>query len=195
MQKYIAVFSCFLLSSTAYAAQVKDVNVVNTPTVNVANLPDVNVANTVDVEVVNADPVAVQIVENFPRLPFQSQQQSSPATAISVVHTYQVPMGFTLVIESFSARVTLPSSQFLFGSNISTTTSGQTAQHHFALPEVGNCCNSRFYRGMHAMRLYADSGTNVQIVISKQDVFTGTLTVSTSISGYLVPEDATSLQP
>ena len=143
------------------------------------------------VEVVNLDPVPV-----FQRIPFQGQQQSSQVpNTISLKHSYPVPVGFTLVVESLSVYAEVPSSQVLFRSSITTRALGVFAEHHFDLPEVAVILSSRLYRGLHSVRLYADSGSNVEIVIAKQDVFTGTLTVFSSISGYLIPEDAPRLGP
>ncbi len=53
-----------LWSVAAFADQVKDVNVVNTPDVTVTNMPDVNVANTPDVNVANVPEVLVTNDEN-----------------------------------------------------------------------------------------------------------------------------------
>ncbi|WP_126456860.1 hypothetical protein [Sulfuriflexus mobilis] len=180
----------------AFAEKVKDVIVVNDPVNPVPIVGETTVTNTVDIEVVNADPLPVIIEGGFQRIPFQRQQQSSQVPdTISVTHHYPVPDGYTLVIESFSVLTTVPSSQVLFRSSVTTTASANSAEHHFDLPELAVIGTSRYYRGLHSVRLYADSGTNVSITIAKQDVFTGTLTVFSSISGYLIPEGATRLGP
>jgi hypothetical protein len=149
-----------------------------------------------EVIVINADPLPVVVEENFRRIPFQEQKQSLQLdNAINVTHSYRVPNGFILVIESFSASGTLPTRQVLRRSSITTTASGASAEHHFNLSKVSEIDNYKHYSGLHSVRLYADSGTNVDIQIVKQNVASGKLTVFTSISGYLIPEGATRLGP
>lgn len=54
-----AALTLVLISTTAYAGNPTNVNVVNTPNVNVANTPSVNVANTPSVSVTNTPSVSV----------------------------------------------------------------------------------------------------------------------------------------
>lgn len=193
---FVLIVTPVFAKNVKLAKNVKKVIVVNDTASPVPISGETTVTNTVECEVMNSTPVPVTIDGNISRIPFQRQQQSLQVpNTISVLHDYQVPDDSTLVIESFSVYAELPSSQVLFRSSITTTASGEFAEHHFDLTQFAEILDKRFYRGIHSVRLYADPGTTVTIEIAKQDVATGTLTVFSSISGYLVPVGATSLGP
>src|SRR5262249_38831323 len=121
--KALLVFTLSVLTlSLSAGAQVKDVNVVNTPNVNVANTPNVNIANTPAVTLANTAVVSVNNLPAVTQTKSVTEPTSQPYGKLLQINipdgvvgnataAVNVPAGKTLVVEYISVRFQLASDQ------------------------------------------------------------------------------------
>lgn len=177
--KYLLIFSFCLIVFTANAAPpVKDVNVVNTPGVTIENGP--------------LDPVPV--IQSRPeRTPYSHDHQAVFITGSSYSHTFSPATADRLAIETVTYYVDLSSPQQLRYATMSTSANGVNSSHRLTVPEGRTISGRTIYSISIPIRLYVDPGTYVTILLNGTDLSGGT--ASMSVSGYLIPADATSLAP
>ena len=178
MNKFLmlaAIFAAFALAPMATYGQSKtedpkNVNVVNTPNVNIANTPKVLNANDSNI--------------------FQESRVENNLNDQSIVFTYSVPLGKRLVIEFASIRADVGHGEkvqaFIRGGN-----GFQDAIHPIVMNFQMVAGSNDLFVGAQPMKLYAEPGTTVEVLISRRDAAnTGTVTlhadVQSSVSGYLV---------
>jgi hypothetical protein len=168
-----------------------NVSVVNTPTVNIGagsvgitGMPNVTVANTI------TNPVPVRDTDNPAIQPFQTEIALDLTSFTSKVGTFTVPAGKRLVIEfvSIFAQVNQGQKELV---NIETT-AGNTVASYTVVPnfygtEVSSNPAFDVFVGNQQMRVYADPGSTVNILVYGQ-LNTNALGGQTvvSLSGYLV---------
>jgi hypothetical protein len=203
------------LSMNVYAADEKDVNVVNTPDVNVVNQPtvrseqsgswEVNVNNTTSnpipidgaVEIINSDPIPVQ-TEHFPREPFYKGvtiQGTAPVIPGYVVHPDDIPPGEILVVESINywgfLSVGLSFSYFAFKF---IPASGDDTRIWMP-PLQYDEGNPNHFQDYVPVRLYLrDDDALVAYNHRFGDSGFNTI-INVTVTGYLRPEDSPSLSP
>ena len=171
-----ALFAVFAIAPAAtYGQQSKPEEPKN---VNVVNTPNVNIANTA--KVLNANDSNI----------FQESRGDNSFTDALTIFTYQVPLGKRLVIEFASIRASLGR-----GEKMEAFVRGGNAFRHALHPIVMNfqltSATHDIYVGSQAMKLYAEPGTTVEVLVSRRDAAnTGAVSsdasVESSISGYLV---------
>ena len=169
-----------------------------TANVNVVNVADVNVVGTPGVTVENDDfnPIPVEVMPAFPRMPFTFRDVASQNSGTDITISFTVPSDKRLVIELATARVEPgPGGEIRF-SSIQLTTNGTRAAHFFSIPlSCTNCFSGgNTYQTAQPLRLYADPDTSVAIAVART-VGSGFYRVQGSVSGYLVPLDSPSLEP
>ena len=92
-----------------------------------------------------------------------------------------VPAGKRLVIESVTARATLPTGQRVILS-ISSTTSGRDAMHYIAVTPQGSFPTYDAYAATSAVRIYADADTTIRFE-ARRSADAGVANVNIVISG------------
>ena len=92
-----------------------------------------------------------------------------------------VPDGKRLVVESVTARATLPTGQHVILS-ISTTTSERDALHYIALSPQGTFPTYDAYAATSSLRIYADAGTTIHFE-ARRSADVGVANINTVISG------------
>ena len=170
-----ALFSVFAIAPVATYGQKqpeepKPVTVVNTPNVKIANTPKVLNANDSNI--------------------FQESRVDNNFNDSVKVFSFSVPLGKRLVIEYASVLANIGKGEkvhaFVRGGN-----GFQDALHpiimNFQLTSAGN----DLFVGSQLLKLYAEPGTTVEILISRRDAAdTGAVdqdsNLQASISGYLV---------
>jgi hypothetical protein len=176
----VALFAAFALAPMATYGQSKsedprNVNVVNTPNVNIANTPKVLNANDLNI--------------------FQESRVDNNFKDSLKVFTFTVPLGKRLVIEYASVFANLGKGEkvhaFVRGGN-----GFQDALHPIVMTFQATIGGHDLFVGSQAMKLYAEPGTTVDLLISRRDAAdTGAVNqdsnIEGSISGYLVdvPQD------
>ncbi|HTG95631.1 MAG TPA: hypothetical protein VL866_23725 [Pyrinomonadaceae bacterium] len=157
--------------------EVKNVNVINTPSVNVANIPNVNVTNTPKVR--NANDLNI----------FQESRGTFTNDDLEVF-SYLVPLGKRLVIEFASINATIGRGEklraLIRGGN-GLTDADHAIVMSFQVPVAGQ----DIFVGAQQMRMYAEPGTTVTILVNRRDaadtgIVSANAFIQTSISGYLV---------
>lgn len=170
-----ALFAVFAIAPMATYGQSKseepkNVNVVNTPNVNIANTPKVLNANDSNI--------------------FQESRIENNLNDEVKVFTYSVPLGKRLVIEFASIRANVGHGEkvqaFVRGGN-----GFQDAIHPIIMNFQMAVGSHDLFVGAQPMKLYAEPGTTVEVLISRRDAAnTGAVSlnanVDSSISGYLV---------
>ena len=148
----------------------KNVNVVNTPNVTVSNTPKVLNANDSNI--------------------FQESRLKNSTNDPQEVFSYAVPLGKRLVIEFVSVQATIGEGEkmraFIRGGNGFTD-----AIHPIIMNFQVTVASRDLFAGAQLMRMYAEPGTTVEILVSRRDAAdTGAVKanafIETSISGYLV---------
>jgi hypothetical protein len=183
----------------------KDVNVVNTPNVSVVNTPNVSVANTPSVSVVNTPTVLVGNTPDSPvnvvlppRPAFQPFQKtlaiSFDPPSNSDSEWFTVPEGKRLVIElvTFQGIIYPPGDEEHFVT-ITTVAAGMVAAHYLTPTHYGPFTGAHAaglirLHATHPVRLYADGGTNVGVLITREfpeGANGGSPEDKVSFSGYL----------
>ena len=117
--------------------------------------------------------------------------------------TFAVPNNKLLVIENVSASLHCPVGQEITHTQIRTSVKGIVAWHNVFIPKTtvfndGGSPLTNVYSGGQRLRLYADPGTRVFILVGKNssqipDILGGGTDVY--ISGYLLPVKSPSLGP
>ena len=169
-----------------------NVSVTNTPTVNLAsgstvsvtNTPTVNLASGASVSISNttANPVLVRSVDDAVRQIFQKQMQINMAAGeFGKNASFFVPAGKRLVIEHVSAAGFDDGDQHL-QFEVDTNVNGEFASHFLVTERQGG---HPFFRVSQQLRVYADPGTQVQVVVLRPTNTTSAVAAMT-ISGYYV---------
>ena len=170
-----ALLAVFTIAPTATYAQgkveePKNVNVVNTPNVIVTNTPKILNANDSNI--------------------FQEARVKNSTNNDAEFFTYTVPLGKRLVIEFVSVNATIGKGEkmhsFIRGGN-----GFSDAVHPITMNFQVTVANRDIFVGAQQMRMYAEPGTTVEILVSRRDAAdTGAVSpnavMETSISGYLV---------
>jgi hypothetical protein len=95
---------------------------------------------------------------------------------------YSVPPGMRAVIETVTVLVTFPVSQGVGGFlSVQTELGGETADHYLVLTTQGTVLASEARTANHAVRLYADPGTQVFL----NGAIQAGSSLHLSLSGYL----------
>jgi len=187
----IGVAIATLTTSSLFAANTSNVNVVNTPNVNIANTPIVTLSGTPSVSLTGtpnvnvANTPIVQDRDNPARQPFTYSPLSQfwIGNAPNISFQFTVPGGKRLVIEqvSVSANLTASTTQKLsaevqiFGSTLTF--------YRF----VGTDAGQNDFVASSQMRCYADAGTSVVILVTRNDTSVGGANFAgVSLSGYLI---------
>ena len=187
----IGVAIATLTTSSLFAANTSNVNVVNTPNVNIANTPIVTLSGTPSVSLTGtpnvnvANTPIVQDRDNPARQPFTYSPlgQFWIGNAPNISFQFTVPGGKRLVIEqvSVSANLTASTTQKLsaevqiFGSTLTF--------YRF----VGTDAGQNDFVASSQMRCYADAGTSVVILVTRNDTSVGGANFAgVSLSGYLI---------
>jgi len=138
---------------------------------------------TKKVKVINSAEMPVPVVEvGMPqREPFQDETQIQ-VTGFLHDPLFTVPLGRRAVIETVSVLVTFPTSQGVGGFlSVDTSVEGDQAQHFLVLTTQGTVLTSEARTANHAVRLYADPGTEIFLGGAIQ----AGSTIFVSLSGYL----------
>jgi hypothetical protein len=153
----------------AGAQTVQDVNVVNTPAIEVVNTPTVEVAN-----VAGAQPFQKRFLLDI----FANQYNDFA--------TFAVPPGKILVIEFVSVHSWLPAAQTFYGK-VTTVAGGTAAVFYFRSEPLGDQFSQVDQRAVSSpTRIYADPGTNVQLLVERSHVSGSMTSIDFSISGHLL---------
>jgi hypothetical protein len=158
------------------AEKPQNVNVVNTPNVNVANSPNVNVTNTP--KVLNANDSNI----------FQERRDKDINLPVESV-SFTVPQGKRLVIEFVSVRTTVGEGEQVEAFILAGSGGNNNAFHPIIMTFQRNLLGKDFVVGGQQMRMYAEPGTLVEILVSRAKGGVNVLTdahIQGSISGYLV---------
>lgn len=158
------------------------VSISNTPTVNFGPNNQVQLPYTLNnpLPVRDADPA---------RQPFQNSASDTqePGTNGSLITIATVPVGKRLVIEFLSASAQMPPGQHLVVCQINTIAppfGGLT--HELLINEQPNFVNGdALFRASQQVRLYADPGSNVRALMTR-DSSAGQALFLATLSGYLV---------
>jgi hypothetical protein len=147
----------------------KNVNVINTPNVTVSNTPKVLNANDSNI--------------------FQETRLKNGTNDPQEVFSYAVPAGKRLVIEFVSVNATIGEGEkmhaFIRGGGFTD------AIHPIIMNFQVTVASRDLFAGAQLMRMYAEPGTTVEILVSRRDAADtgavgGNAFIETSISGYLV---------
>jgi hypothetical protein len=140
-------------------------------------------------EIVNtiANPVIVKDVDHGQQAWHHSEGIFLTGSSGSVKTVFIVPAGKRLVIESVSARVVVTPIDSVSTLNFLTTVQGlSTAFHEIQVSRQGSDLNgSQVFAGTHAVRAYADPGTDVMVQFGRSDTTTDASPVITLV-GHLV---------
>ena len=139
-----------------------------------------------------ANPVPVRNI-NEGRVPFQDTATIFVTGSSGSVETIlTVPAGKRLIIESVSAQVTVTPIDSVSALNIITRFAPQGGQsfgtgfHEIQVSQQGrDLSGNSVFAGTHAMRAYADPGTDVQVQFGRSDI-TNSATAVICVVGYLV---------
>lgn len=173
----IMVVTFVVYTAPAFAAEGKDVNVVNTPNVNVVTMPNV-------------------VVDAPMRIPFQKTLNTTDWGTQSVNLILDAPLGQRLVIEHISAFASMGPNEELSSFAVSTVVNMVSATHIFSLSETApGFTGSNTYAGGQIVRIYADEGA--LITFTKVPVGGGSSfgSASVTVSGYLIPMTSPTLGP
>ena len=155
-----------------------NVSVTNTPTVNLASGASVGISNT------TANPVLVRSVNDAVGQIFQKQMQINMTVGeFGKNASFFVPTGKRLVIEHVSAAGFDDGDQHL-RFEVDTNVNGEFASHFLVTERQGG---QPFFRVSQQLRVYADSGTQVQVVVLRP-TNTTTAIAAMTISGYYVDQ-------
>ena len=177
-----------------------DVNVVNTPSVNVSNTAanpvqvtgSVIVSNSPTVRIDTTNPLPVRDVDNPARQPFvffvDSPLNHWFSTAPNIILEFSVPSGKRLVIEQLSIEADLtPSASQKMRGVVRSSVGGLFHDYAFTGTDSGQDGNFEDFIASAQMRSYADSGTTVQIFVTRNDTSGGSLDkAEINLSGYLI---------
>jgi len=117
---------------------------------------------------------------------------------LQTVVSFAVPAGKQLVIENISATLECPIGQDITATQVKTVVNNVEAWHAVFVPKTGTFNNAlNLYCGGQRVRVYADPGTTVTVLVLKNisqcQPPCGTTMVL--ISGYLLPANSPSLAP
>ena len=189
----VALLLAIPLTSNAVPSD-KDVRVINTtaepvPTaaqgtttisgnVAVTNTPTVNLAPGASISVSNF---------NDGQQPFQAAANGTQnGTNVSTINVANVPAGKRLVIEFISVSAQVPPGQHLELAHVLTNHGSGGVFHDLLIhPQPNAVIGDAIFRAVHDLRLYANGGTQVQLVVRRNSSI-GLATFGVSISGYLV---------
>jgi hypothetical protein len=144
---------------------------------------------------------------DYKRIPFQcTVNKQWEDNKLQTEANFMVPKDSRLVIENISARIECPIDQEIIyitiGARVFNKATGQpeVVGHSIYVPKTGSTKDGvATYSGGQQVRIYADPGTTVDIVVTKNSMHCPTLPPSivtiVSISGYLLPPDSPSLAP
>ena len=96
-----------------------------------------------------------------------------------------VPAGKRLVIESITARTTVPDGQHVI-LHLTTTTSGRGSRHYITLKDQGAFPTFHAFTATGTVRIYADAETTIRFSAQRSDS-TGIANVNVVISGQYLP--------
>ena len=156
-----------------------NVSVTNTPTVSLAPGAVVTVGNSA------AAPVPVIIGG---QQPFQASTFTvhPNGTNVNTMNVATVPAGKRLVIEFISVSAQVPPGQHLELATVQTLAGGHGAAHQLLIhAQPDAVIGDDIYRAVQELRLYADPGTSVQVLVRRNSGL-GEATFGVTISGYLV---------
>ena len=133
------------------------------------------------------------------RKPFQFKAQADWEDGkLQTEVAFAVPAGKRLVIENISATLESPIGQDITATQVKTVVNNVEAWHSVFVPKTGIFNNAlNLYCGGQRVRVYADPGTTVTVLVHKnssqcQPPCGMTLVF---ISGYLLPANSPSLAP
>jgi hypothetical protein len=137
--------------------------------------------------------------EVFPREPFQFTARADFLDgSLGTDVPFDVPSDKRLVIENVSATLETPINQEITATQVRTILKGVIAWHSVFVPKTATFEDKiNIYSGGQQVRVYADPGTTVHILVNKNASSCpfpcGTTLVF--ISGYLLPVESPSLAP
>ncbi len=103
--------------------------------------------------------------------------------------SFDLPKEMRLIIENISATLECPKEQEITSTQVRTVVNGQIAWHAVSVPKTGTYEKVNLYSGGQLVRVYADPGTTVTVLVHKNSdqcqAPCGTTIVS--ISGDLLP--------
>jgi hypothetical protein len=111
--------------------------------------------------------------------------------------SFVVPPKKRLVIENVSATLECPFGQDVTATQVRTVVSGVVSWHSVFVPRTGVFENLNVYCGGQRVRLYADPGTTVNVLVHKNSSQCAAPCGTTLVflSGYLLPATSHSLAP
>lgn len=153
------------------------VGVIGTPNVNVTNTPSVTVNGTATVR--NADDPARHAFAAFREYDVQ------PGSADQTFFVATVPAGKRLVIETVETGTNVPTGQSVI-FNVNTSLNSATITHLIAVAAQGSFESiGDTWVGTHAVRWYADPGTDVTVRFRRSSSADKAF-IGVTVSGYLV---------
>lgn len=159
----------------------------------------VRISGTVGVSATQSGDWNVGIVGTVPvqqadTAALQAYQASGTVTLAAGINNFiaagpLVPTGKRFVIEYVSAEGLLPTGAKLLRAGVSTKLNGIYGDFHALVPIfTGSGATEDFFAMSHPMRLYADPGTTLHMLVVRNQTGIGTAAqVDFKFSGYLVP--------
>jgi hypothetical protein len=175
----------------------KDVRVINTTAEPVPTAAQgtttiagsVSVTNTPNVNVGNSASAPIPIVDmNDGRQPFQASTfvVHPNGTNVDTMNVATIPAGKRLVIEFISVSAQVPPGQHLELATVQTLAGGHGAAHQLLIQAQPDAViGDDIYRAVQELRLYADPGSTVQVLVRRNSGL-GQATFGVTISGYFV---------
>lgn len=142
--------------------------------------------------------------QEFKREPFQFTARAMWEEGKEVTDVpFDVPLDSRLVIENISATIECPIEEEIMTTQVRTSVNNVVAWHSVYVPKTAAAAvpNERFnlYCGGQQVRLYADPGTTVNVLVHKNGGYCQTPphcgTTLVFISGYLLPVESPRLAP
>ena len=188
----VALLLAIPLTSNAVPSD-KDVRVINSTAEPVPTAAQGTTTISGNVAVTNTPTVNIGggsiSVNNFNdgRQPFQAAANGTQnGTNVSTLGVANVPAGKRLVIEFISVSAQVPPGQHLELAQVLTNQGSGGIFHDLLIHEQPDAViGDALFRAVHDLRLYANGGTQVQLVVRRSSGL-GLATFGVSISGYLV---------